>query len=94
MASLKISLPSPAGDATLPWLCLDGIVCLQASQVACLQKVLPPSSSAWCWQALKFITAVVYCAEGGGGGLGRGNESDHSGERKNWPRKMLITRRE
>lgn len=40
-----------------------------------MQKVLPPSSSVWCWQTLKFITLVVYCAERGEM-LERNNENE------------------
>lgn len=58
-----------------------------------MQKELPPSSSAWRWQTLKFITAVVYCAEGGWGGavLERNNENGNSGERgsENLPKKKV-----
>lgn len=43
-----------------PWLSLDGIVCLQASQVVCMQKEVPPCSSAWCWQTLKFIAPLIH----------------------------------
>lgn len=54
--------PSSSRGCNTPWLCLDGIVCLQASQVACVQKrccLLFPCS-AWCWQSLKFITPVLH----------------------------------
>lgn len=59
MASLEIKHPSPTEDVNTRQLCLDGNVCLEASQVGRSQKEPPPSSSARCWQTLKFITLGV-----------------------------------
>lgn len=56
MASLEIKHPSPAEDVNTRRLCLDGNVCLEASQAGRSQKEPPPSSSVRCWQTLKFIT--------------------------------------
>lgn len=49
-----------------------------------MQQELPPSSSAWCWQTLKFITLVVCCAEEreGGGGRGAMLERDDDNEHR------------
>ena len=51
-------------------------------QVACVQKVLPPSSPAGRWQALKFITQVVVCA--GGRNIGRKLGKRARWEKENW----------